>query len=101
MFEREANEPVKPQGLDMRIVLNDQELYRGGIEADFQGKLEFQWISDVRGLVIPFPGVLRFVIIFENQEMGEWRLPVVDISQPTVQTELPLTQEAIGPLAGD
>jgi hypothetical protein len=90
LLQRAAEEPVEPPDLSLRIVLNQQELYRGPIEANFQGHLKVRWITEVRGLVIPGPGALVFSVHSGENQLGDWSIPVVNIGQPEVQPDLAL-----------
>ena len=89
LFERAEDEPELAD-LTVRIVLNEQEIFRGPIDLRFAGHLRMRWLTDVRGLVIPSPGTLAFIIYAGAQELGAWTISVLNIGQVVVQGELPL-----------
>jgi hypothetical protein len=90
LFERTVDEPAQPNDVSLRITLNEQELYQGPIEVRFGGHVKMRWITDIRGLVLPGPGLLSFLIFFGQNQLAEWAIPVQNIGQVMVQPELPL-----------
>jgi hypothetical protein len=95
LIERSSDEPSEPTAGSLRIVLNEQELYRGPIELRFGEHLTAKYVSDVRGLVIPQPGLLRFIVTFgEQHSPQEWSVPIIHIGQAlAVQAELPMNNQ--------
>jgi hypothetical protein len=80
----------------LRIVLNEQELYRGPIEARFGDSLLMKFVTDVRGMVITQPGRLRLIVTFgegPEQPSAEWSISVISVGQPIVQNNRALNTQ--------
>jgi hypothetical protein len=93
IFTREADEPAEPDNVEMRITLNDRELYRGPVEVRFGQHLRFRALHDLRGMVINAPGQLKFAVLMNQQDLGSWFIVINHIGQPVVQTQLPLSDD--------
>jgi hypothetical protein len=89
LFSRKTDEPADQEVVN-RIYLEDAELAENPIEVKFQGHTRMRLISEIQGIVVDKPGLLRFSILQGDNELASWKIPVRYIGRPEAQLEMPL-----------
>jgi hypothetical protein len=79
-----------PGDVFLSMNLANQELFRGQIKLNFQGRLRLRSITELGGLVIAQPGTFRVVVDHQGRELATWEMPINHIGQVVAQPELPL-----------
>lgn len=90
LLERAQGDPDQPEGLEFIVHLSNQELLRNPIPLSFRGRPRMRAITQVGGLIISAPGLLAVTLMYGQEELAKWEIPVTNIGNPTTQTELPL-----------
>lgn len=90
LLERLPEEPNEPEGLQFVIALGEQELVSQPLMASFQGRLRMRTVTEVAGIVVPNPGVLRVTLRDGANQTCTWPIVINNIARPIVQPVLPL-----------
>jgi hypothetical protein len=79
ILERAAEE--QEPNVQFRVMLDEQQLFTGGVNVPFQGKLRARGIVAINGLLIPRPGTLKFEVMINDQALGSWNIEVHNIAR--------------------
>ena len=90
LLERLPEEPNEPVGLQLVLTLGAQELVREPLAVSFQGRSRMRSITEVAGIVIPGPGVLKVTIQYGDNPAYTWPILINNIARPIVQPILPM-----------
>jgi hypothetical protein len=87
MLVREEADPSNVQ-LQLQIHSANQQVFAGPIPFDFAQRLAGRAIADMHGLLVPLPGLLRFVVLYEERQLGSWAITMNQIGQASLQMNL-------------
>lgn len=71
LFRRTAGEPEQVQGF-VRFFIDDQMIFQGPYDADFQGSWDTRVVGELAQLIIPRPGLFSARVISNEQELGRY-----------------------------
>ena len=84
IFTREAADPGIVD-LQLRLQIGEQQLFNGAININFLQQLSARNITEMRGLVLPNPGLLTVSLSYQDRVLGVWSINLVQIGQPELQ----------------
>lgn len=84
---RDPTDPAVPE-VQLLVYLGDQQLSASPLPVNFGQRLTVRAIADLNGLVIPGPGVLRFVVGIGAQVVDSWTINANQVGQPAIQLHL-------------
>jgi len=94
LFVREIDEPLEQVAIQFRIYLDDSELARVPVDIRFQGHTRVRLISEVQGIVVEKPGLLKFVALHEDKPLASWTVPVRLVGRQEPQMDMPFLAPA-------
>ena len=84
-LEREKGDRTKLD-LQIRFTLGRKVIAEFPFEADFQKGLRHRNTAEVRGLMIPGPGILKIGLRYKDKPMGSaWSIDVIGIGEATLE----------------
>jgi hypothetical protein len=86
----ERAEDESPGDMSIKMTIDRQELFRIPLQLDFQGRLRLRLMNEVRGLVIPAPGLFRLTVEREGVVLASWEMPINNIGQPVAEPVQPV-----------
>ncbi len=82
ILERDGDADPNKIGIEIKLMMNGDELVKDHIEVNFQGKKRNRTLFDIDGLVIPALGTLCIVISYDKKELSAYEIQVDKIGQP-------------------
>jgi|SRR5581483_2535905 len=92
LFTRAAEEPSELEDIHLQVTSGGQTLIDAPMDGKFFHHSRLRHVSELQGLVISGPGTLVVTAVRgKTNVLGSWAIPVINIGQPTLQPELPLS----------
>ena len=94
IFSRSARESETPV-VQLRITLDGQKqpLFDAPISVDFRGHLRMRNLSNIQGMPISAPGLLKLELKSKKGALGAWKIRVNQIGQPPLTSQISPSRE--------
>ncbi|MHB0914215.1 MAG: hypothetical protein ACYC5A_02135 [Thermoleophilia bacterium] len=92
LIRREEGDEQRPE-CKLKITMNGDIVGEKPLDIDFEDKLGSRVSIVVQGLPLLEPGLLKFSLIYEENEIGNWEMPVKKVGGPSMsQSEEPVAE---------